>query len=84
MSRTTTVTDADGREHRLNPDGSIVFPNAKRTQAEAIVATLDSIAREDSSEYGLPIYDDWHQERMINAVLDIIDPRMSQINGGDQ
>jgi len=47
----------------------------KREQARAIIDTLDSIATEANSyEYGLPKYSE-EMDVMINAVLDIIDPR---------
>ena len=47
----------------------------KREQAEAIVDKLDGIGREsDAYEYGLPVYGP-EKDLMVNAVLDIIDPR---------
>lgn len=51
----------------------------KREQAMAIINKLDDIGREECSyEYGLPIYNELIVDKMVNAVLDIIDPRQSE------
>lgn len=84
MSRPIHTIDENGHEYIMDSDtGQEIVQSSKRGQAQLIITKLNDIAREAGSEYGLPGYDDWHMDRMVNAVLDIIDPRQSLSIGVD-
>lgn len=56
----------------------------KREQAEDIIYKLDRLGRDENPrEYGLPVDTIFDNpsifETMVNAVLDIIDPRQSEV-----
>lgn len=52
----------------------------KRQQAHYLIHRLNEIGKaENPFEYGLPINHDARMEQMVEAVLDVIDPRQSMV-----
>lgn len=79
-SRTTGNQYPQGKAATASDETvTVKSPETKREQARGIINTLHSISQDYGvHEFGLPLFDESQYKLMVNAVLNVIDPRVSQ------